>query len=240
MSIQVHFDDSRQLRRYIAELSEGQAILSFSAGKDSVAAWLAMQEHFDEIVPVYLYMVPGLEFVEEGLRYYEEFFGTHVIRLPHPSLYRWITTAVFQPPERLAYIESREWPNYDYDDVFNLVKVSRGLPLETFTAIGVRSADSLNRRTSIKRYGSVNVDRRTFFPIFDWRKDKMIAELKQADVMLTIDYQVFGRSYDGIDWRFIGPIKEHFPDDYERILEWFPMAELEIKRIEYREEYYAK
>ena len=41
---------------------------------------------------------------------------------------------------------------------------------------------------------------------------------------LPVDYEMFGRSFDGIDYRFISPIKERFPDDYARILEWFPMA----------------
>jgi len=39
--------------------------------------------------------------------------------------------------------------------------------------------------------------------------------------------------FDGIDYRFMKPIKDHFPRDYQRIIEWFPLAELEIKRREF-------
>ena len=28
------------------------------------------------------------------------------------------------------------------------------------------------------------------------------------------------------------PIKEHYPEDYEKIITWFPLAELEIMRRE--------
>jgi hypothetical protein len=42
------------------------------------------------------------------------------------------------------------------------------------------------------------------------------------------EYEWFGRSFDGIDWRFLAPIKQHAPDDYARILDWFPLADLEV------------
>ena len=64
------------------------AILAFSTGKDSIAAWLQMRKYFKRIIPYYCYTVPGLTFVEESLKYYEDFFGTHICRLPHRSLAR--------------------------------------------------------------------------------------------------------------------------------------------------------
>jgi hypothetical protein len=48
-----------------------RALLSFSAGKDALAAALALREHYEEVVPFYMYLVPGLPFVEESLDYYE-------------------------------------------------------------------------------------------------------------------------------------------------------------------------
>lgn len=238
--IRVHFDTSEELREYVAARGDKTCILSFSGGKDSIVAWLALREQFDNIIPVFMYLIPGLRFVEEGIVYFEEFFDTHIIRMPHPSLYRLITSAVFVPPERLKVIESRQWEEFTYDDVFNIVKMAKGLPLDTWTAIGVRSADSLNRRTAIKRYGSLNIERKTFYPVFDWNKDTLMDALVQAEVMLPVDYKLFGRSFDGIDYRFLEPIKREYPDDYATILEWFPMAELELKRIEYRKEYYGR
>ena len=35
-------------------------LLAFSCGKDSIAAWLAMRDMGIEVVPAYLYYVPGL------------------------------------------------------------------------------------------------------------------------------------------------------------------------------------
>lgn len=70
-------------------------LLAFSCGKDSIAAWLAMRDMGIEVVPAYLYYVPGLRFVDEELDYFEQKFQTRIKRYPHPSLYRWLNNAVF-------------------------------------------------------------------------------------------------------------------------------------------------
>jgi hypothetical protein len=95
---------ARRLRRLVDKIRETQpygqalfgkvkkrngdrALLSFSAGKDALAAALALREHYEEVVPFYMYLVPGVTFVEESLDYYErKLFGRPVLRVPHPEL----------------------------------------------------------------------------------------------------------------------------------------------------------
>ena len=64
----------------------------------------------------------------------------------------------------------------------------------------------------------------------------LIAELdaliRDRDVSLTDDYLMFGRSFDGIDHRFTSIIKQEHPEDYAKILQWFPLVELELLRYE--------
>ena len=91
-----------------------------------------------------------------------------------------------------------------------------------------------------QKYGALNDNRWTFFPIFDWTKQQTIDAIRDSGVKLPIDYKLFGRSFDGLDWRFMKPLKEHLPDDYAKVVEWFPMVELEVKRIEWREAYYRR
>jgi hypothetical protein len=33
-----------------------------------------------------------------------------------------------------------------------------------------------------------------------------------------------------VGFRFIGPIRRHGPEDYAQILDWFPLADLEVFR----------
>jgi hypothetical protein len=63
-------------------------------------------------------------------------------------------------------------------------------------------------------------------------KDDLIALLEQHRIKLPVDYELFGRSFDGTDHRFLTPLKKHRPADYQRILEWFPLAFLDGWRYE--------
>ena len=207
-------------------------LMSFSCGKDSLAAWLAIRPYFKRIVPYYLWLVPGLEFVEESLRYYEEYFQTHIIRLPHPSFWRQMNNFVWQSPERCQVIEAANMPPFDYDDLNRIMIEVYDLPAETFCVSGVRAVDSPVRWSSMKKHGSINWNRRYCYPIWDMRKEELIATLTRHGVKLPVDYAMFGRSFDGVDYRFLKPLKEHYPADYERILEWFPMARFEMMRYE--------
>jgi hypothetical protein len=59
------------------------------------------------------------------------------------------------------------------------------VPDETYTAIGVRSADSLNRHTSIKMHGSSNEKRRTF-SCLRLEEVRLLHEIKRKKVNLLI------------------------------------------------------
>lgn len=224
------FATSEELCASVAEESNGTAILAFSCGKDAIGSWLQMRRHFTKIVPVYLYLIPDLHFVKESLAYYEEFFGTPIYTLPHPSLYRWLNAAMWQSPDRIRKIAEANLPNFEFQDVWQMVREDFGLEDSALAGVGVRSADSIIRRTSIKQYGPVNRKKKEFFPIFDWNKARLLQELRDSGVRLPVDYQWFGRSFDGLDARFLAPLKEHAPDDYARVLEWVPLADIDIFR----------
>lgn len=209
-----------------------KALLSFSCGKDSWAAWLSARDDFD-FQPYYLYLVPGLEFVEEYLGYAEQILGKRVVRLPHPSFYRLLNHAIFQAPERRRIIWAANLDNWSYEDMRDAVIEDHQLPDNCWVASGVRAADSPMRRAALLKNGGINANRRQFYPCWDWNKARLMEELQRANIKLPVDYKIFGRSFDGIDLRFLIKIREHFPRDYQRILDWFPLADMEIARYDF-------
>lgn len=81
------------LRSVLDAQGHNRLLLSFSCGKDSLAMWLWLRETKQvEIIPYFLYWVPGLSFVERALDYYEQVFGQRITRLPHPLFYDLLTT----------------------------------------------------------------------------------------------------------------------------------------------------
>lgn len=209
-----------------------RTMLGFSRGKDALAAWIAMRPHFDDIVPYHLYLVPGLSFVEESLDYYERKFGRRIISLPHPTLYRWLTNFQFQSPSNARVIAAAGLPKFGYADIYKLVRQIEGLPDGTLAATGVRAADSPDRRVSLMSHGPISWNAEQYYPIWDWNKERLMGEIEKSGIGLPADYDLFGRSFDGLDLRFVYPLKQKRPDDYRRILEWFPLVEMEVWRYE--------
>lgn len=230
-----HFTSSAELRAHLRDLSpDGKIVLAFSRGKDAIAAWLALRDSF-EVVPYYCDPIPGLAFIEESVAYYERVFATKIHRFPHPSLYRQLRNLVFQPPERWTAIVAADLPRVKgsnpFADVDRRTRELCGSP-QAFVATGVRAADSLNRRLSILHRGPVRWSDRTAMVVYDWTLGDIETAMRRADVRLPIDYEWFGRSFDGIDHMFVEPLRRHAPEDYRRVLERFPLCDLEMFRRE--------
>jgi hypothetical protein len=223
------YADGEQVIAEVARQTD-TILLSFSCGKDSLATWLAVRGRFRRVVPFYLYHVPGLGFVERSLAYYERRFGAKIIRVAAPWLVGWLNGCIFQPPERVPTIERADMARYTFEDVRRELCRDLGLPLDTWCAAGWKASDSMNRRTLIHKLSPIREKDRIFYPIFDWRKADVLTAIRAAGVKLPVDYRMWRRSFDGIHFALLGPLREAFPEDYERILQWFPLAEMEFLR----------
>lgn len=228
---------SKEIRGQLAE--EGRPVcVAFSGGKDCIAAELAMQDAGIETVLVHLYLIPGkkpgetLQFVEDGLKRLEDQWQKPIHRYPHPSFYRWLNNFVFQAPENCAIIEAAMLPTPTYEQIWALIRDDLGLPADTWVADGVRAADSLPRRASIKKHGAMKPNSHKVSPVWDWLNRSVYEFIEFMGVKLPIDYEWFDRSFDGIDYRFLKPVHDYAPEDYKQILSWFPLAELELIRHE--------
>lgn len=209
-------------------------LVAMSLGKDAIATNLALREAGIETHLAYMYYIPGaegrttLQFIENTIHQLEDAFGQRIHCYPHPSLYRWLNNLVYQPPERIAVIEAAQLPVLDYPQLWQLIRADLGLPDDTWVADGVRAADSIVRRASFTRHGAMKAGSRKVSPIYDWQKHEVMDAITQAGIPLPVDYEWFGRSFDGIDRRFLEPLRNHAPEDYQRVLDWFPLADTQL------------
>lgn len=224
--------NSDYLCEKMAEISKGQVILMFSRGKDSTSAYYQLKKYFKKIHLVYKMRVPGLQFVENSLLYYEEKFGQKIHRIVHPDFFHMINNYTFQTPARAAGIYKIGIPTHTQREYDTLIPVDLGLK-DVWIASGVRMADSLIRRHALSKFGVINKKTRFFYPVFDWTNDMVRSCLNKNNITLPIDYELWGRTFDGLKYRFVKHVKERFPEDYEVIKFWFPLIELELKRYGY-------
>lgn len=217
----------------IRKRSGDTIILGFSRGKDSIATWLALRDSglFENIIPYFNYIVPGLEFEEESIKYFEKVFGTHIYQMPHHNLYNMLLKLIFSPPDRI-------WQNFDFfmempqtlEANLEYFKEQLGLPPEVFFVNGVRAMDTPVRRMGLHRHGPFG--RNSVKAIWNWSTKDVLKIIADNNIQLPVDYEMFGRSFDGISYQFVKPLKDRFPKDFEKIREWFPIIDAEFFRFE--------
>lgn len=211
----------------------GNRLIMAVSGKDSIAAWLYLREQGFELIPYWCYDLPGCSFDEQAWRYYQDFFGVKIYRLPHPILYAKLRAGKFQTPHSWARLKAMHLPDFDYAFIEYAIAREHGLGENYLTAVGMRSADNLMRYRLLRQMGAVGVKRRHFYyPIWDWTLEDVRAILAKYNCKLSRSYAHFDNTGNGVDYLTLRVLREELPADYARVLEIFPLAEAEIFRIE--------
>ncbi len=184
--------------------------------------------------------MPGLTFVEESLEYYSKvlFNGRRVIKFPEQAFFKWLGRHHFQTPHTAAIIDAADLDTtisiYEWwRDTTKWTIEQEKLPETTLAATGVRARDSPYRWLNVKKNGATRVNAKNWLPIWNYTLADVEAAIQRSGVKLPLDYRLFGRSFGGgVDARFLVPIKRHLPEDWEKICNWFPLAELEVWKYE--------
>jgi len=204
-------------------------------GKDSLAMWLHLRRLGFEITPYFLHFVPGLQYVEKSLSYYESFFGVKILRLPHPLFYHMVRTWSYQEPHAIPAVISFEmFPAYDFAIIDDIVANSAGLgDVKPYCAVGMRSGDNLERWRLIHQQGPVGIKhRRYYYAIWDWSNEQIAQILREEGCKLPPDYKLWGRTITAYSYKYLQFLKSAYPNDYALTLQWFPLLEADEFRFE--------
>lgn len=205
-------------------------MLSFSGGKDSLCCWEVLRELGVKVVPFYMALVPSLEFIDRGLDRAEQHFGEHIYRVIHPTFFHMLRTMTAQPWHRAELLDWINLPRFDYEDIEDGVRRTANAPA-AWTVVGTRVSDSPLRRARIKNWRNENS--RKIYAIWKFTKHDVVATLKRHATPVPPDYRLFGRSFDGIEYRYLEQIRKEYPKDFETILHWFPLHRAELLRAQW-------
>jgi hypothetical protein len=224
--------------------------MSFSTGVDSIAMWLRCLESgaFDpaEAVLYYMYYIPDVPWIEEYIGYFQAKYGVKIIQVPSPILLKDLANWLYQPPARVAAIRSLETTDkrimpIPRDDIEAFVRRWAGLPDETYCAVGVKSGDSAMRRLQMRKMRGINRVSHKWYPIWDFENRDCETIIRRHEVKVPFDYELFGITFENIDYRFSRVIKDRCPATWAKILDFFPLAETILTRHEYyHPDWYAK
>lgn len=196
--------------------------VAFSGGKDSIVTMDLCFKYFKRVVPFFMYLIPGLEFQERMLSWYENKYNTKIYRLPHMDTSIMLRYGAFTVPDYNV-------PNIGINDIYDYMRAETGI---WWIAAGERINDSIVRRAMIKNSGSIDIKRGRFYPVSEWNKSEVLRYIQKSKLKLGLDSKKLGFSFCSLIGKELVVIKDIFPDDYQRILGLFPFAEAAVKRFE--------
>lgn len=191
-------------------------MLFYSGGKDSIVLLDLVYPHFDRIVCVFMYFVPGLEHVERYLSWAKKRYPkAEFVQVPHWNLSYVLRAGMYcvpNPKVRLIKLK----------DVVKSMRLRYGL---YYTFVGMKKADGMNRRLMLNTYENYE-NQGMCYPLADWTQKDILAYMRQHNLPEPVRYSNnkpsggVGLNLDCFLW-----MREHAPEDLEKVIKAFPMSE---------------
>lgn len=213
------------IQRARDEFGIREAIVAFSTGKDAAATLDLCVKHFDRVEAFYMYLVPDLEFQERYLRARERQYSIPIHRIPHWTLADMYRGASLRFPTKQSNVRQVR-----IRDTYAYMRKKTGIE---WVATGERCQESLERNAQIRRVEGVNPKRRVFWPVGFWSESQVFSYLKQCGLALSSEYNHnAGGSFSCLWYHHLAPIRDRFPEDFAKIVKFFPFIPAQMMRYE--------
>lgn len=203
-----------------------KVIVGVSGGKDSATLLDICCKTFKNVYPFFMYMVKGLGFQEKYLSILEDRYHLKFLRIPHWQLSTMYQIGSYRPDNALAM----STPTVKMGDVENYV---RDYFHCGWIAYGMMKCESLERNAMIGKSGAVDRDLKKIYPLAEWSPAKVKEYLAMNGIPIAPEYRYMKRSFGSLLPECLDMVKEHFPDDYEKIKHVFPYVEAHEARKKY-------
>lgn len=196
-------------------------LVSYSGGKDSRVVLDLASRVFapGKVQCFFMYFLPGLECVREGLDFAVRRYGVEIIQLPHWLTSRCLKREVFCDTPR-ALDGMNEWT---VADVRAVARKRTGIPT---IATGEKRADSRIRATFLPAEPGI------VRPLFHWNKFDLLSCMK-ARALPQPDQDARGSGGVDLSAKSLLFLHDHYPHDFDAIEAVFPYVRAVVKRREF-------
>ena len=192
-------------------------IVFCSLGKDSLVTLDLVYPQFKRVVCVFMYFVPGLEHIERWVNWAKARYPKmEFMQIPHWNLSFILRGGLYCVPNpKIKLIKLA--------DVVKAVRLKTGID---YVFLGMKKADSMNRRLMLKGYeAQMYINNMQAYPLADWTQKDVLAYMKMKGIPEPIRYSLKASSGTGFNLDCFLWLRDNYPQDLQRIYKTFPMSE---------------
>lgn len=201
----------------LGQVKEEEVILMCSLGKDSLVALDLASRKFKKIYCVFMYFVKGLEHIERWISWVKTSYSNiEFIQVPHWNLTHILRDGLYCVPN----------PNIK---LLTLTDVCRGIRAKlgiSNVILGMKKADSMNRRLMLTTYNERNrINNGFVYPLANWTQKDVLAYMKQHKLPTPVRYSKNASNGLGFNLDCFLWLRKNYPQDLQRIIKTFPLSE---------------
>lgn len=190
------------------------------SGKDSIALMDLCYPRFKRVVCVFMYVVPGLRHLKRYISFLKTRYpDVEIIQTKHYALYNY---------ENIGFMGcdvtegQRQWR---LRDIASMVCQAKGIEWSVY---GFKQTDSLQRRLMLRGYdqNGIEWDMKKAYPLSEYTNKEVLAYIKAKNLKEPENYGDIARSI-GTDIAspiYLRWLRDNYPDDYQRVLNKFPLC----------------
>lgn len=191
------------------------AILFLSLGKDSLVLLDLIYPKFERIVCVFMYFVPGLEHIERWVKWTKaKYPKIELIQIPHWNLTYILRGGLYCVPNPKVKL-------LKLADVVKSMRLKYGID---YVFLGMKKADSMNRRLMLNRMRFPYESKGLVYSLADWTQRDILAYMRQKGLPEPVRYSKNASGGIGLNLECFLWMRENSPNDLEKIFAVFPMS----------------
>lgn len=200
-------------------------LVAFSGGKDSLVCLDLACRVFKKVTGFFLYLVPGLDFLERRLADASRKYNIEILQYPSPMLFRFFKNRTYCDIHQSCASKIKE---FGTTDLYKAIVYQTGIKR---IIAGNKEVDS----TALKNrfFDSYNLADFVLYPLKKWRKADVINYCKIYKILPPDESVKNVNSGIDLSTKRLLWLHDSFPQDFERLCEYFPYAGAVVKRREW-------
>jgi 3'-phosphoadenosine 5'-phosphosulfate sulfotransferase (PAPS reductase)/FAD synthetase len=222
-----------QAIKNISALTEKVILFHSISGKDSICVLDLISSYFKEIICVYMYVVPGLDYINRYKSYiYKKYSNVkQIIDTPHYCTVSWMKTGFMG-------LRKKDVKKFELHSIVDFVRTSN--PGFEWVCFGMKQSDSIQRKWMLRRkefeFAITNYKTQKFYPLSSWSDKDVMAYIELKNLLRPIKYNNDRSQGDEIyNIDYLLWIRQNSPSDLEKIFSLYPICKVKLFEYDHHE-----